>query len=187
MCMKTITMKVLLAATLFTAVGCADKKDDSAERAEEQNEATLRDSMEDDAEFAVAAADGGMFEVQLGELAQKNGSSPRVKEFGKMMATDHAKVNDELKNMAAQKNITLPTTLSADKQDTYNKLAKKTGREFDRDYADLMVKEHRRDIDKFREIADDGKDAEIKAWATGKVAALEAHLQKAQAMQDAVK
>jgi len=186
--MKKIALNVLLAASLFTAVACNEnKKEDSTEVAEDQNEAKFDERMEDDTEFAVAAADGGMLEVQLGELAQRNGMSSTVKDFGKMMVDDHSKANDELKSMAQAKNITLPTSLSSDKQDTYDDLAKKTGKEFDQAYADLMVKDHKKDIDEFKEEAEDGKNADLKSWAAGKVPTLEMHLQKAQAMQDAVK
>ncbi|HEV7349349.1 DUF4142 domain-containing protein [Telluribacter sp.] len=184
--MKKLAYNFMLAASLFAAVAC-NTKEDSTETAEDQNEETLRSSMEEDAEFAVAAADGGMFEVQMGELAQRSGTSPQVKEFGKMMVTDHGKANEELKKLAQQKNITLPTTLSQDKQDKYNNLAKKTGRDFDRAYADLMVSDHKEDIEEFRETAEDGKDAELKSWAASKVPALEMHLERAQAMQNAVK
>ncbi|MPR36195.1 DUF4142 domain-containing protein [Salmonirosea aquatica] len=186
--MKKIAFNVLLAASLFTAVACNEtKKEDSTEVAEDQNEAKFDEKMEDDTEFAVAAADGGMMEVQLGELAQKNGSAAAVKDFGKMMVEDHGKANDELKALAQQKNITLPASLSEDKQEMYDDLAKKTGQEFDKAYADHMVKDHKKDIDEFKEEAEDGKNADIKAWAAGKVPVLEMHLQKAQAMQDAVK
>ncbi|GAB3180234.1 DUF4142 domain-containing protein [Telluribacter humicola] len=185
--MKRIALNVLMATSLFAAVACNEtKKDDSAEMAEEQNEARMGDAMEDDAEFAVAAADGGMFEVQMGELAQKNGSAAQVKEFGQMMVNDHGKANEELKALAQQKNITLPTSLSSEKQEKYNELSKKTGAEFDKSYMDLMVQDHKKDIEEFREMSQEGKDAELKTWATSKVPTLEMHLQRAQTIQGAV-
>ncbi len=183
----------MLAASLLGMAACNEtKKEDSTEMAEEQNEAMtdnadMENELEDDMEFAVAAADGGMMEVQLGELAQRNGSSAAVKDFGKMMVTDHGKANDELKALAQQKNITLPTSMSSDKQKMYDDLAKKTGKDFDKAYADHMVKDHKKDIDEFKEEAQDGKMPELKSWASEKVPTLEMHLQKAQAMQDAVK
>jgi putative membrane protein len=186
--MKKLAFNFLLAASLFAAVACNEnKKEDSAEMAEEQNEEKFGDRMEDDTEFAVAAASGGMMEVQMGELAQRNGSSAAVKEFGKMMVNDHGKANEELKALAQQKNITLPTSMGEDKQEMYDDLAKKTGKDFDKAYADMMVKDHKKDIDEFKEMAEDGKDPELKSWASGKVATLEMHLQKAEAMKDAVK
>ncbi len=186
--MKKQIINLMLAASLLTMVACNEtKKEDSTEMAEEQNEDKFDDKMEDDTEFAVEAADGGMLEVELGKLAQKNGMSSTVKDFGKMMETEHGKANDELKNMAQSNNITLPAMMSNDNQKTYDDLAAKTGKDFDKAYADLMVKDHKNDIDEFKEQAEDGKKADLKTWAAGKVSTLEMHLQKAQAMQDAVK
>lgn len=186
--MKRIAFNVLLAASLFATAACDnDKRDDSTEQAEEMNEDNLSDSMEDDVEFAVKAANGGMMEVKMGELAQKNGSAANVKAFGKMMATDHGKANEELKSLAAQKNITLPTTLGNDMQEKYDKMAKKTGKEFDKDYVDMMVKDHKHDVDAFKEEANDGKNADIKAFASKTLPTLEMHLQKIQSIQDRMK
>ncbi len=184
--MKKIAFNLMLAASFFATAACDTDKNDSTEQAEEMNEGQLSEAMEDDAEFAVAAANGGMFEVQMGELAQKNGASADVKEFGRMMTIDHGQANEELKMLAAQKNITLPTTLGEDLQEKYNELAGKMGKEFDEAYAELMVKDHKEDIEKFKEQADEGHDPELKAWAAGKVSALELHLSKAEVMERAV-
>ena len=183
--MKRIAFNVLLAASLFATAACDNnKKDDSTEQAEEMNEDKLSDSMEDDADFAVEAANGGMMEVKMGELAQMNGSSADVKGFGKMMVEDHSKANEELKSLASQKNIMLPTTLGNDMQEKYDEMAKKTGKEFDKDYVDMMVKDHKHDVDAFKEEANDGKNADIKAFASKTLPTLEMHLQKIQSIQD---
>jgi putative membrane protein len=183
---KRHTMKANLSLfiLLISVIACGPKKDDSKKVAEDANEQKFdKSAIEDDTEFAVAASDGGLLEVKLGELAQSNAMSEEVKSFGKMMITDHSKGNDELKALAATKNITLPTTLSAKNQDAYNKLAAKTGKEFDTDYTDFMVKDHKEDIDEFKKEADKGKDADLQSWASGKVPVLEHHLEKAKQAQ----
>src|SRR6202012_1380173 len=50
----------------------------------------------DDARFAVSVADGGMAEVQLGQLASEKGTSAGVKDFGAMMVKDHSAANLKL-------------------------------------------------------------------------------------------
>src|ERR1700692_2808049 len=62
-----------------------------------------------DQHFMMNAAQGGMAEVQLGTLAREHASSQAVKDFGQRMIDDHSKAGDELKALAAQNNVTLPT------------------------------------------------------------------------------
>jgi len=187
--MKKITLSALILASIISFSSCSSKKsEDTKEVAEEQNEKKLDDTIvEDDSKFAVAAADGGMMEVKLGELALSNGSSPLVKDFGKNMVKDHGKANEELKALATQKSITLPMALSDDKQKDYDDLAKKKGKEFDKAYASFMVDDHENDIKEFEKAAKDCKDMDIKSWAGGKVPTLQHHLEMAKAMKDATK
>src|SRR5581483_9505444 len=80
-----------------------------------------------DSTFAMKAAQGGMAEVKMGQLAEQKASSPEVKQFAQRMVTDHTKANSELKQAAAQDNITLPTSLDSKDQATYDKLSKLSG------------------------------------------------------------
>jgi putative membrane protein len=90
--------------------------------------------------------------------------------------------------LAGNKSIVLPTVMSEKCQKTYYDLdQKKTGVEFDKEYIDQMVKDHKEVIDEFEDQAEDGKDPEIKSWASGKVAALRHHLQQAEAIQESLK
>jgi putative membrane protein len=185
--MKKRILCLTMSALMFTWVSCGDGRQDSTETAEDQNEETVDNKKEDDAEFAVKAADAGMLEVQLGTLALTKASSPQVKQYAQMMVDDHTKANNELKALAQQKNITLPTTLGNENQRRYNNFNEKTGADFDKDYMDQMVKDHRDVIDEFEDQAEDGNDAELKSWASSKLTALRHHLEEAERIQEAVK
>jgi putative membrane protein len=187
--MKRRFLCFMMSALMLTLVSCGNKggQEDSTEVAEEQNEEALGNKAEDDAEFAVEAADGGLLEVQLGTLALTKASSAEVKKFAQMMVDQHTQANNELKSLAQQKSITLPTVMGNEYQRKYDNLKDKTGAEFDKDYMDLMVKDHKEDIDKFEDMAEDGKDPEIKSWASSKVPVLRQHLQEAERVQELVK
>jgi putative membrane protein len=188
--MKSPISIVLLAIAFSVMVSCGNRsnQEDSKEIAKEQNEEKFDDSkLKKDTEFAVKAAESSMLEVQLGKLAQQKASSPQVKKLAQTMVDDHSKANEELKSIAAQKNISLPASLSDDSQKKYNDLAQKTGKEFDKEYIDFMVKEHKEDVDEFKDQAENGNDAELKAWASAKVPALQHHLEMAQTTQDNIK
>jgi len=179
---------LLLLCGVLAFAACTKKTDnDSKELAEDQNEQKFEDTkVEDDTEFAVAAADGGLMEVKLGELAIANGSSPEIKKFGQSMVDDHGKANLELKGLAEQKQITIPTTLSDKKQEKYDELALKKGADFDKAYAEFMVKDHKEDIDAFKKQAEKGNDADLKAWAATKIPTLEHHLAMAETIEKEV-
>jgi len=132
-----------------------------------------------DKKFASEAAAGGLMEVQLGQLAQQNGDSADVKQFGQRMVTDHGKANDELKTLAQQKNLTLPTELKGKHKSEHEKLSKITGANFDHMYMGLMVKDHVKDVADFRKAVKNVKDPDLNAWAAKTLPVLEQHLQQA--------
>ena len=172
----------------LASVSCGNEgRQDSTEIAEDRNEETLSNKEDDDAEFAVEAADGGLMEVQMGTVALTKASSAQVKRFAQMMVDEHTKANSELKALAQQKNITLPTTMGNEHQRKVENLSEKTGAEFDKEYMDLMVRDHKEDIDEFEDQAEEGNDAEIKAWASSKLATLRKHLQEAERIQESLK
>jgi putative membrane protein len=139
-----------------------------------------------DQTFVVKAAKGGMAEVDLGQLGSEKGTSDDVKKFGQRMVTDHSKANDELKALAQQKNITLPTELDPKDKATHDRLAKMSGPAFDRAYMQHMVQDHRIDVNEFKRESTAGKDPDVKAWAAKTLPTLEEHLRLAQDANKAV-
>lgn len=142
---------------------------------------------EKDVKFAQAAAEGNIMEIRLGELAQTNGLTAEVKSLGTMMVTDHTKANDELKTLAAKKNISLPSGMSEKAQKHYDMLAKKQGRDFDKAYSKCMVHDHKKDICKFKKEAKKGEEPELKQWASNMLPTLEHHKQMSEEACKAVK
>jgi len=166
----------------------SDTRGDSKDMAKEQNDEKFDDSdIKKDAKFAVNAADGGMLEVELGKLAESKGSSKVVKDFAKHLIADHSKANEELKALALSKSISLPEALSEKNQKKYDKLNEKSGAEFDKDFIDLMVSDHKDDIDLFEKEAEKGNDPELKSFASGKLPTLKHHLQMAEDAKAALK
>jgi putative membrane protein len=134
-----------------------------------------------DMAFAKEAAIGGMAEVDLGNLAKQNASSPDVKQFGDRMVTDHSKGNDELKQWASSHNVTLPTELDVKHKTIKDRLSKLNGDAFDKAYMKAMVSDHKEDVAKFRTESKSGKNADLKAWAGKTLPTLEDHLKMAEA------
>jgi len=139
-----------------------------------------------DENFAKKAAEGGMAEVKLGQLAEEKGSSPAVKNFGRRMVQDHSKANNELKDVTSKENIPLPNEIDKSDQATYDRLSKLSGDAFDRAYARDMVKDHSKDVSEFQNEAKNGKDESIKNFAAQTLPTLQNHLDQARQMEHAV-
>ncbi len=138
-------------------------------------------------QFIDKAAQGGMAEVQLGELAKEKGSTEAVRQFGQRMVKDHTKVNDQLKQMAANKGVELPSTLDAKDEATKTELSKLSGAAFDRAYMRDMVSDHTHDVEEFRHESESAKDAAVKNFASETLPILETHLTLAKNVDSGLK
>jgi len=133
-----------------------------------------------DRKFFTAASQGGMLEVELGKIAAEKASNPDVKAFGQRMVDDHSKANDQLKQLAAQKNVTLSDKLSPAKQKQVDKFNKLSGAAFDSSYMSNMVSDHKEDVAEFKKESKSAKDTDLKAWAGTTLPTLEDHLKMAE-------
>ena len=137
-----------------------------------------------DSDFAKAAAEGGIAEIKIGELAEDKASNKAVKDLSQRIVEDHTKANDTLKSAASRENISIPAQMNSRDQAAYARLSQLSGAAFDRAYARDMVRDHEADIAVFRREANDGKDASIKTFAAQTLPTLEEHLKEArQALQ----
>jgi len=146
----------------------------------------LAQTSKPDQSFIEEAATGGMAEVELGRLAQQQASSDAVKQFGARMAEDHAKANDELKQVAAAKGVSLPSAPTRSQQTDKEHLQKLSGSQFDKQYMDHMVSDHRKDIAAFEREASSGTDSDVKSFAAKTLPTLREHLKLAVQARQAV-
>jgi putative membrane protein len=136
--------------------------------------AALADSP--DASFYKNAAEGGISEVDAGNLATTKGNSQAVKDFGAMMVKDHTAANDKLKALATTKGVDLPTSASVSQMATKAKLDVLSGDTFDKSYIKSQVKAHRETIALFRKEIASGQDADAKTFATSTLPTVRDHL-----------
>lgn len=133
----------------------------------------------DDKDFVVKAAQGGMAEVSMGNLGLQKATNADVKAFAQRMVTDHSKANDELKALAPTKGITLPADVNDEQKAALNHLSGLSGAEFDRAYMDHMVADHEKDVAEFQKETTSTGDTDISGWASKTLPTLQSHLQQA--------
>lgn len=137
----------------------------------------MNNSLNDkDKDFVQEAGRGGKLEVALGNLATTNAGSQDIKDFGKMMVDDHSTANSELTTILKNKGITVDMEYTNDQKDILDRLTKETGKEFDMDYVNTMVSDHKEDIEAFKNASQNASDADIRNWAAKTLPVLQKHL-----------
>lgn len=185
--MKKLSVAVIITgAMILSACGGNTNSSNSSDSTTTMNSADTSQMMvgDDAKDFTNDAASGGLFEVESGAIAERNASSQAVKDFGKMMVNDHTQLNQELQALAARKNVPLPSGITNSQQDDTTKLSKETGSDFDKDYIDMMVKDHEDDIDAFKKAGDNIKDQDYKDLITKALPVLQKHLDAAKALKE---
>jgi len=128
-----------------------------------------------DKAFIKDAAKGGMMEVAMGRVAEKNASGTGVKNFGARMVKDHSQANEDLKAIAKEENVEWPAEKEAGKWKS------------DRDYMDAMVKDHEKDLAAFEKEAKNGSDPDVKSFANKTAKTVRKHLEMAKEIDAKVK
>lgn len=191
--MKQLSIYLLSGALAFVCFSCGNNQPSSTDAAKDSNATKMSDSnsanamastvSKADQNFAVDAANGGMTEIKAGQMAEEKGMAKDIKEYGKMMVKDHTELADKLKSIATTKNITLPSTVSPEMQKDLDDLDKKTGKDFDKAFLDMMVSDHKKVISDFEDEAKNGSDADVRAFADSSLHLLQHHLDEAQKCQ----
>lgn len=161
-----------LAAAALLVVSCGSDND-SVKLAHQQN---LNNSIDERiSEFMTEAADARLMDIEQGKLALEKGTNDLVKNYAQKLLDDNTKLLKELRTLAAQKNIVLPTTLSNEKADGLNDLREEEGEAFDKEFIKMIQRDHKRDLDKFEEAAD-FNDRDVQQFAQRNVGLFEKHL-----------
>jgi len=97
--------------------------------------------------FITEAIEGNHAEVQMGELAQRNGQNQEVKKFGQMLVTDHGAAVKKAQEAAKAVGVTaIPAGPNTKQKADYEKMAKLNGAAFDKAFAEHMVADHKKDM-----------------------------------------
>lgn len=122
------------------------------------------------------ADSGDALEIQLGNLAQTNASSPDVKSAGARMVSDHTASLQILEQTAASLGVTVNGTLSGQDPSVFNRLSKLNGTAFDEAYSAYMVRDHLTEISSYTRENLVASDATLKQITANEIPVLQDHL-----------
>lgn len=141
-------------------------------------------------EFVEKAGTSGLAEVEMGELGAQKATNGQVKAFAKRMMADHKKANEELETVIKgkglqSKGLQIPASRSDMHKTTMEKFhQQEVGKDFDRDYMEQMVEDHKTDVELFETAADNEKlDPNLRGYAKRILPTLRDHLSQAQTIE----
>lgn len=134
----------------------------------------------EDSTFLQHAAAGSLAEMQMGQMALGKSSDAKAKQLAQRIIDDATGTNDQLKTLARNKQITLPTAPSPDALKETGKLQTKSGTAFDQAWSKAIVKDHQAAVKLFTQENKQTKDADLHKFTQTTLPVLQAHLKSAQ-------
>lgn len=131
-----------------------------------------------DQAFVSKAMEGGIAEVELGKLAADKSQSQDVKQFAQKMVNDHSQMGDKwFKPVAQQLGVSEPKGPSKKDKKLIEKLQGLSGQQFDTEYIQAMVKDHKEDLKEFQNESQAAQDPNVKQIAEQGSKVISQHLQ----------
>jgi len=172
------TIAYVIAAVVFAGGAAAQTTGGSSAAKQQPSE-----SAGADATFIQKAGEGGIAEVELSKLAEKNAKSGEVRRFAEHMVQDHSSNNRELEKIASKENIALPKDLDSEHATLRDKLASLKDENFDKAYIDAMRVDHQKMDDLLKSSAGTVSSDDLRTFIRKTKPVVEAHLREAQNLE----
>lgn len=188
--MNRVTVALSVSAVLAIA-GCknnASSPDTRSPPAEENgtalqpaNVAEASQAIGVDREFVTGGIKGDTAELAIAQLAVANGASQGVRDFGRMLLTDHAAHKQSLISLAKSANVTVPSEPAESGRTQLESLQKLSGAPFDKALLETLIGNHKKGIAKNEAQAKRG-DPQTAKLAQATVPVLKKHLATAEGL-----
>ena len=198
--MRPTTAAISLAALLLAAVAGADERMEHSERAartpmpvDRTGEPGKSAFLETDKLFLWRVHWINHNEVQAGELAKTRGQLDGVSSFGRTLAEDHRKVENQLLTLAKKKNLAMELSNheyqrvrdELSRQMTIQMdLAHANGAAFDREFLNHMAQGHKEAIDLLKSFREKTHDEEIRFFIDETLPVFQEHQRTANKLLD---
>jgi putative membrane protein len=133
--------------------------------------------------FVTNAAISDMYEIEAGKIAQTKSPTKGVKDFGKMMVTDHTAMSAAMKPLIVAAGKTAPAGLDERRKGLIDNLNATPVADFDKVYLGQQEAAHKEALSLMKGYADNGDDAGLKAGAAKAVPKIQVHLDHVKTLQ----
>jgi len=180
--MRTRLFIMAAACGAFAAFGCNKHDDTALKDPRDATPGPYYNFNPADRDFVRTVGEMNLAEIDAGRLAIGKSTSEDVKKFARHMIDDHVDANNQLKEVADLKGVSLPAAADEDHRKDLGRLSELKDAAFDRSYAAAMVADHKKAISLFEEHPNKGKDANVRAYAEKMLPTLRKHLEMAEAL-----
>ena len=168
-----------------------------------------RDTLQGDNALVMKIHKINQMEIQLGQLAQRNSSTAKVKSYGQQLVRDHQAADQKITTLARSLGVTFPpegmkegqygqrpdTMPGAEGQhgqmqghdamkehQQVQRLSTLRGTQFDAEFANFMAQGHDKAIKMLEQAQSTVQNADLRAFITSTLPTLRTHLQVAQSL-----
>src|SRR5262245_28647441 len=177
----SVVCLILMFVVVFGLTAC--NRENGVEAAREDQTASLSQSEQD---FMMEAARADLAEIDMAKMALQNSSTGDVKDFANMIVRDHTSALEDLTELMNDTNVPQPKSISVELQQDISRMRSLTGDEFDREFVNMIVSEHQKVIEMFRDQQSTAQNEDVKKYVEDTLPRLEMHLEKAQRLQTKV-
>lgn len=192
--MKSTTFKILI---LFTAIAffACDSKEKASEEDQtltvEEDTASLEvtenaGNLEEE-DLLISAQLNNQLQIALGEISAEKASSPKVKEFGQMIAEENKQLQDNITELAAASGVQIDSALTPEYVGLLDTIQSYSGQKFDSAFLEIVIQEHEDDIERYTKLASASENPMVREVVSSTLEILQRHQQQAENVQDALK
>jgi len=138
----------------------------------------------EDKDIAMKIEQANLGEIDLGRWAKDHASNRDVRNYGDMMETDHTKALKDVQKIMTKYGVNESTqSKPVDAQNNLSMLQKLSGPAFDREYMNMMVSDHQKDLEELKSAQTSVQNADLKDYINDFIPVVQKHLEKAQDLQ----
>jgi putative membrane protein len=130
--------------------------------------------------FVKKAMQDNLTAMQLGDLTLHQSSNEQVKQFARKSIDDHTKLNEQMRPIAQQLGVEIPTEVSKKDKSLIGKMQSVSGTAYDQAYIKETVKGHKQDLSEYRREVSNSPNVGIKNAAAQGSETISAHLASAE-------
>ena len=177
--MKKLLFSVLSILILSGMSSCQDQR-----RAKNYNDKTLADDAA--IHFIKNGIEGSLVEIKASGIAKIRSTNASVINFANMMITHNTETVNELKKIQADKLVSSRDSINTEHKNALAMLSSKSGVEFDKMYMEMMIIDHEKAIELFKEVGNNTSGT-IQSFAAKTLPSLQTHLDEAKKISESLK